>query len=120
MNPSIHAMPLVLAFVLAACGGGSAGGEVRPAQVAKDLGCTSSYQSQDTEETLFVRERGHCTVSGEKVQLFTFSDNETRDQWLSVASKFGGRYVVVDRAVVTSDSTSAVDTAHDKIGGDLR
>lgn len=117
---------LVLALLLTACGGGDdkgkaddgGGGEVRAEAMASDLGC-SEFGLASTEE-LGVREKGTCELSGQKVSLYTFATNEARDTWVKIASGFGGRYVVKDRQVFSSDDSATVDAIKDKVGGEIK
>ena len=113
---------MIALLLVAACSGsnssgGSSGGTVTPDSVAGKLGCSASAES--TEE-LYVRELGTCSFNGADVKLYTFKDNTARDSWLKVASGFGGTFDVIDRAVITSDTASAVSSAHDKVGGELK
>lgn len=95
-------------------GGSSKSAAVTPADVAKKLGCTASTEST---EQLYVRELGKCTFNGAEVSLYTFTDNTARDSWLKIASGFGGKYDVMDRAIISSDDGTAVDAAQAKAGG---
>lgn len=93
-------------------------GEVTSAKVAEAADC-GSYAAESTEE-LFVRELGKCSINGSEVSVYTFADNGKRDDWLKAASSFGGKYLVLDKAILTSDTTSALDTAEGKVGGELK
>lgn len=119
----LPAYALLLAS-LAGCGGGSSdakasSAEVRPADVATAAGCADTFQMSTTEE-LFARELGVCRIKDAEVSLYTFASNANRDDWLDVASNFGGMYVVLDRAVISADSRDALEAAKAKAGGELR
>lgn len=111
---------VVLLLLLAGCSsggssGGSGGGSMsKPSDVASKVGCTG-YHDESTEE-LYVQRYGTCTLEGTETRVYTFSDTTNRDNWLKVARGFGGTYAVKGRAIVTSDSAAAVDTAAGKLG----
>lgn len=112
----------MLLLVLAGCGGGSeggGGGEVTPSTLASKAGCESSFKTDTTTE-LYARELGKCTIDGAEVSLYSFASNENRDNWLKVASGFGGLYLVLDKGVLTADSKGALETAKASAGGTLK
>lgn len=95
-----------------------AGAEVRPQAMADELGC-DTFTATTTEE-LGVREIGTCNLDGKEVRLLTFASNDARDTYVKIASEFGGRYVVKDRQVFTSDDGATVDAINAKVSGEIR
>lgn len=70
----------ILVLLASGCGGGSGYSTVVPQDVAEQVGCSSSYRDDTTEE-LFVEAVGTCTFDGKKIRLLTFTTNEARDHF---------------------------------------
>lgn len=104
-----------LLLTLTACGGGGSEGYESAAALADAIGCQGF---KDTTEEMFTDEGGSCTVDGEEVSIYTFTDNETRDSYLEVAEGFGGRYLVGDGWLVEG-SQEALAAIQEKVGGEL-
>jgi hypothetical protein len=87
--------------VLAGCSSsdsGDGGDSVGSGQdVADMIGCTG--WADDSEE-MYVTEGGTCDLEGEEVGAYYFADNEARDNYVDVASSFGGLYLVGDAWVI--------------------
>ncbi len=115
--------PLLLA---AACSSGTSSsssdqGIVSASATAAKIGCVSYAPDAASGRELFVADSGTCTVNGTSVTVYRFSNNASRDNWIKAASSFGaGRYVVIDRGVVTSDDQALADMVKAKIGGEIR
>lgn len=99
-------------LLLTGCGGSSSSGYDTPQDMAKKLNC--SYEGGSEE--LFVKEGGPCG----DYDLYTFNDNEGRDNWVKAASSFGGNYVVGDKWVVMTDTGALAKKAQKTLGGDIK
>lgn len=118
---------LIATLALAACGGG--GGEsssegssksepMSATSLAGKVGCTD-YTS-DSEE-MYVKEGGTCTTSdGESVQIATFSDAKAQDDYMKVATSFGGTWVTGDLWAVSTDSAKAAGKVASATGGTVK
>ncbi len=105
-----------LLAVVTACGGGDSSEKY---DSAGDLAAAIDCQGfEDTTEELFTDEGGSCTVDGETVTVYTFTDNDVRDSYLEIARGFGGRYLVGDGWVVEGpqDTLAAIE---ETVGGEL-
>lgn len=112
-----------LTVSLAACGGSDSEtapvepGSVSPQQVADRLGCVG-YGDQEAEE-LFAEKAGGCMVGdsvNENVRILTFANNESRDNFVTMAREFGNRYVVGDLFAVEVESPEAESVVTEKLG----
>lgn len=83
--------------------------------VADMIGCTDF--SGDSEET-YVTEGGSCDLDGETVYAYYFEDNDRRDSWVEVASRFGGPYLVGD-AWVIDGPPAVLEDLQAEHGGEL-
>lgn len=109
---------LAATMVLAGCSGGDSGGgeDVGSGQdVADMIGCTG--WTDDSEE-MFVTEGGTCDLDGEEVGAYYFADDEARDNYVDVASGFGGLYLVGDGWVIDGKRAVLEDLQADH-GGEL-
>jgi hypothetical protein len=110
--------PILAAIVLSltpGCGGGSGDSTVVPRDVAEEIGCSSSYKDDTTEE-FFVEAVGKCTFENEEIRLLTFANNEARDNFEEIARGFGGRYVKGDGFLVEVGSADAADHVEAELG----
>jgi hypothetical protein len=85
-----------LFLVVAGCGGddGGAGGSNKVKSgddLAELVGCTGF--TDDTEE-MFVTEGGSCSLEGQDINIYYFGDQRARDEYLEIATGFGGLYLV--------------------------
>jgi len=115
------AIGLLAAMLACSSGGGAAksGSSVQTlSQLASAIGCTNLDQSGQSE--LYTRESGTCDLNGSTLDLATFSDSGTRDQWVNAAKQSGGIFVVGDKWAVDADTQAAADAVKAKIGGTIR
>lgn len=127
MNRALTSVAL-FATLIAGCSGGSSkssagtdDGVVTAQSTADKIGCTGFQAEAAADREMFVADSGTCDLDGHTLTVYRFSNTETRDNWIKVATKFGvGRFVVFDRGVVTSDDQSSADAVKDKVGGDIR
>lgn len=113
---SVAAFTLML---LAGCSGGGADATVHydsAAQLADAIGC--KHFMENTTEELFTLEGGDCTIYGENINVYTFTNNDARDSYIKVGEQFGTRYLVGDGWVIEG-SGSALATIQRKVGGAL-
>lgn len=109
---------LAATMVLVGCSGGDSGGgeDVGSGQdVADMIGCTGF--EGDSEE-MYVTEGGSCSLDGEEIYAYYFSDNDRRDSWVEVASQFGGPYLVGDGWVVDA-KPGVLESIEADHGGEL-
>ncbi|MGZ4663574.1 MAG: hypothetical protein ACXV5Q_00610 [Frankiaceae bacterium] len=116
---------LVLLVLVAACGGGGGGksdsGVLTAQSIADKAGCSSFTEDESSSRELFVADSGDCTLGGDTVHVRTFTNNETRDNWLKVAKKFGGsRYDVANRVVAYGENQQTADALKAKLGGSIQ
>jgi hypothetical protein len=91
-----------LALAAAGCGSSAPGSASPPtaASVARHLGCTGIEPV--SPPTLYAYDEAGATCGGRPADIATFRTNKLRDQWVAVASQFGGirtegdRYAVAD------------------------
>lgn len=110
------AVVLVLAPVLAGCGGGSSSSSSfkTPQEIASKLGCTSPEPATE----VMAREGIDCSYDGSTLEIVTFNDNGQRDGWAKIAKKLGGGvYVVGDKWLVDADSTAQAEKIAGVVGG---
>jgi len=105
----------MVGLLASACGGGGGDATVVPSDVAEEIGCSSSYVDDTTNE-IFVESVGECTFNGDEIRLLTFANNEARDNFEEVASGFGGRYVKGDGFLVEVHSAEAADQVETELG----
>lgn len=116
---------LAVAVVLALAGAAAlffwpttAGPAPRVADVAARIGCSTSKLYPTTE--LYARESGSCGIAARTYRITVFADNDLRDQWLQVASQFGGSRVVGDRYAVSVDGVDEANRLAGVLGGTVR
>ena len=115
-------------LLVAACSGSSSGkasggdsGVVSAQALAYKIDCTSFTADNAGSRELFVADSGTCDLDGHSLTVYRFSNNESRDNWIKAATPNGiGRFVVIDRGVVTSDDQSIADEVKAKVGGEIR
>jgi hypothetical protein len=105
-----------LAVALSIGIGGCGGSPMNAHQIADKLGCKNF--KVDSRE-LYVREGGSCDGVKGGLEIATFNDNGARDGYLTIATGFGGVYLVGDKWVVYGSNTSAVKRAQKTLGGDI-
>jgi hypothetical protein len=114
----------VLLTARTSAGDGNPGPAAYPADVHAVASAVCDTPMQDTvagEREFFVRESGTCIVgSGDKVTVYAFGTATAEDQWLQVASGFGGVYVVGHGWVVSVDTQAVAETVRGKVGGEIR
>lgn len=116
---ALTAAAVVVAFpLLAGCGGSSGPSVASSSDVAKAVGCDTSFRPDDSSE-MFVTDSGSCSLGGRDVTVNYFADNAQRDQWVKVATTMGGRYLVGDHFALEGP-TPALEAAKGKAGGTLK
>jgi len=93
---------LAVLATLAGCGSSASTASQPPtaASVARQLGCTGIEPVSPA--TLYAYDEADATCHGRAADIATFRTNKLRDQWVAVASQFGGiasegdRYAVAD------------------------
>jgi hypothetical protein len=117
MNRRIAATVSLL--VVSACGGGegeSETGPSTPASIAEAVGCELQ---PDKSEEIFVKEAGTCKLGGQEVTIKTFGNSDGLDGWTEMAETFGGTFLVGNNWVMEGPRP-ALETAMDKVGGEIR
>lgn len=109
----------LVAAMITGCSSSGRGTAATPGDLAARLGCTGSFTTEQSSE-LFVRESGRCSIDGSDVTLYTYADNDSRDNWVKSAQTFGGVLVVGDRWTARAPSQAAAETVKGKIGGTIR
>jgi hypothetical protein len=105
----------VLAFAAGCGGGASSGPPPSPSSLsAKIPGCIG-YAA--ISPTLYAREEGGCTLNGDQLDIVTFTTSAAEDNWVKVASQFGGILVRGDRWVVGTGSQASADAVKAALGG---
>jgi hypothetical protein len=103
-------------LVLTACGGGDASVS-SGADIAEAANCSNYKGGADQQ---FISDGGTCTIDGQDVFVYYFSDNDNRDQWVNVASELaGGDYLVGDHFVVQAN-TPQLEKAQEGLGGEIK
>jgi hypothetical protein len=78
---------LVIVAILLFSAGGS--GPPTATELSDQLGCVSFQIDRDNEE-LFTKARYNCVhEDGRETTVYTFINNDARDNWLDIANEFG-------------------------------
>ena len=106
---------LAAGLTLAACGSGSGGSKPSsPSALATKIGCTGFASMTPT---LYAREEGTCKLSGDDLDIATFSSAGNESSWLKVAGSFGGIYVHGNLWAVGVGTQSSADAVKSALGG---
>lgn len=116
-------MKLLLAaltlFLAAGCGGSDDSGDSIGSgqELADAIGCADF--ANDSEE-MFVTDGGSCTLEAEDdLTIYYFKDDASRDNWIEVASAFGGESQLEGSNFVVVGDASLLEKIKGKIGGKI-
>ena len=99
---------VVAALLLSGCGSGAPPNAL---QMARELGCPGAHYLR--HPTQFAQHEVYCG----NLDITTFASNHHRDQWLTVASSFGGSYVWGDRWAIYAENTPEARHVQSVVGG---
>ena len=89
-----------------------------PEDLARQLKCEGF--TADPEED-FASAGGSCTLDGVWVAIYTFPDRSAQTQWIDAARSVGATTLLVGSDfVVHSEHRPVLETAAERLGGDLR
>jgi hypothetical protein len=132
---AIFAMVIGAILLLGACGGATS--SYPSVEAMKDTlagdkrGCESLAKVDPADptnqisakapsgSTRFVTEAAVCETPGGRLQMFTFSDTETRDRWLAFTERLGAPIVLGEDWAVLAPSPEGAAEVQDSLGGEI-
>lgn len=109
---------IAAAIGLTGCGSSTSSTYDTANALAAKVGCTG-FKGGSTQ--MFVKDGGECTLDGQKIYLYVFGDNDSRDKWVTAAKAMGAPGTVGqgERWIIHSLDASAAKKSTDAAGGAL-
>lgn len=107
---------IAAAIGLTGCGSSTSSTYDTANALAAKVGCTG-FKGGSTQ--MFVKDGGECTLDGQKIYLYVFGDNDSRDKWVTAAKAMGAPGTVGqgERWIIHSLDASAAKKATGTAGG---